>query len=128
MWQATQSKFLTFVVMGALFSGVACQSHMVTDATSAPSHHATHDNKGSTHTHHGTQNEESAPTDPCCVLQVADARTLDSAHLMPEVAQVVTLEAIITEPALQPLIAAHALRLKPPGNCSLLHQTCALLI
>jgi hypothetical protein len=132
MSKPAQSRFLTFVVMAGFLSGVACQSHMVAEAGSVPSHHAAHEHapghEGRTPSHHGTHHEGSAPEDPCCVLQVADSKTLNPIVLMPETAEVVTGNAPIAAPAPQSLNAARSLTPKPPGNCSLLRQTCVLLI
>jgi hypothetical protein len=132
---------LTFVASAGLLSGVACQAHMVAEG-STPSHHATHEQEatgshhaarehqehgGATHAHDSRHHEGSTPEDPCCVLQVADAKTLNAMVLQPE-AVVVRVEATVEEPVLRLPDPSQALTHKPTGNCSLLHQTCVLLI
>jgi hypothetical protein len=142
MWkpaqQPAQQMVLSFIAIAGLLSGLACQSHMVAEG-STPSHHATHEHEasgshhatqhgGATHSRSGTHHHEgSAPEDPCCVIQLADAKTLNLIVVLPE-AVTVPFTSIVEESALRLPDASQALTHKPPGNCSLLHQTCVLLI
>jgi hypothetical protein len=128
---------LAVVVLAGLVSAVTCQVHMAMDTTSAP-HHATHEHRGPTpsespsedfvHGNHSKQsNDGGTPAEPCCILQVADARTPNPMVLMPDAVEM-TVDRAVTETAPQLLNASEASTHKPPGRCSLLHQTCVLLI
>ena len=128
MWKTKQSALLTLVVTAGLVSAMMCQSHMVTEAAAVPSHHATEEAATSHHRHQGTHGEEHDTVDPCCVLQVADTKALNSIVPMPDAADVVMAEAAITRPPAHPVIPQPEWIHAPPRNRSLLEQTCILLI
>ena len=116
-------------MIGGLFSGVACQTHMVAWAGAAPagpSHHGTHtdahDQRAGTPSHDG-----SAPEDRCCIVQVADSKPLSPTVLQPE-AIATTVVATIEALALRLPDPQQAVTHWPPGISDLLGQTCVLLI
>jgi hypothetical protein len=134
MWKRAQRTVVAFVVIGGLFSGLACQAHMVLEAGSAPgapshnaSHEDTHAHGAGAPSHHGTHHEGSSPEEPCCIVQVADSKTLNPTVLLPD-AIPTTVVAIVEEPAQRLPDPIRAITHGPPGNCSLLLQTCVLLI
>jgi hypothetical protein len=107
---------------------------MVAEAGSAPaalSHHASHEDDfehgAGAPSRHGTHHEGTTPEGPCCIVQVADSKTLNPIILLPD-ATLTTVVATVEEPAPRLPDPSQALTHKPPGNCSLLRQTCVLLI
>jgi len=129
MEKRAQPGVVAAIVIGGLFSGLACQAHMVAEAGAAHSHHAArrsaHDHNAGTFPYRASHDDEGAPPDPCCIVQVADFNTLKSVVTLPVFA---TAVAIMEEPTHGLADPGHLITTKPPGERSILHQTSVLLI
>jgi hypothetical protein len=124
MWSRGQFRFVTFVVTIGFVSALICQSHMAL-APDVSSHHITLQDTAS---HHGTHQENDAQNDLCCFTHVADRKIQDLTLSAPQVAGVVFSETEIVHGPMVLTIPTRVLTLKPPGSCSPLRQSCALLI
>jgi hypothetical protein len=127
---------VAFVAVAGLASAALCQSHMVAEATAAPSHHANsetgahsrHGHADSSHGEDGREHEpDGAPEDLCCLIHAGEVRLAERASISP------TLVGIVTRPGFEaPTVASppcgRSLTHKPPGALTPLQRTCTLLI
>ena len=111
------SAFLTFVASAGLLSALICQCYVPTAMAAALSDHC------------AGEHQEDARAEACCVMQVAaGVKAPDSIVPPPATPEVVMAETAAVVKVVAPLISSRHATHKPPGNRSLLGQTCVLLI